>query len=796
MSNTKIALGYVGTDDTLRPETEDLYRLVFIEGEGPKLLAKDAENDIDMSAVLVTGDITGTNVTVTGGENKALGDVTLSLPQSVAPEASPTFAGLTVTGNVTGITKAMVGLENVNNTSDADKPVSRAQREEIDLKQNRVVINRNAYVNTSIKECFIDKGANVFDLYVYKLWKNSNNKVGIEIRRSDTSGTVFYTEYNTASVAPRIYENTNSGIGVTIKFIIDWTKVNIPFSDFTGTSVNAVFVSDVYSLSKNYELNNLANNSEVATLKTYVPTIVANENIIEGIKNSYTDISISIITGKFVHINGSLNDFGSARYTNILPLGLGIDYYYSGTVQFQVAAYTFYDKNNQRISSYPSTNQATAIVLNNEKIIAPAGAAFVRFSSYTGTLTITKDTDYSIRLLTKTNAASLAANTANIATNTADLANINTYRLGNDPIPTISGGYLQINSGGVTANVDSFYTDFLPIISGVEFYYSGRAQFSVAAFAFFNENKAIISTYPNSSQSVAINLSREKVIPPSNAKFVRFSSYQVAMTVRTLNFVNGKIDNPLLFKRINFVGTSITLGGGGAVPDAGGWPTIISSKNYMVSANNGVGGSTIQKRGSRTDSIVERLETYSTNYDYLLLEGAVNDLTLPVGTITSGYNASLDLFTFCGAAEYMCKLALTKWSGKKVGFVMDYIIGSLEWITLADKLEEILKKWGMPYLDLRKSAGFNLANDELASIYGVTLGGYPEYSPTIGYTAGELRKINGSLYSANVDIISPAGAFNSSLWTPSSLGSFDRWHCNVKGYQLLAPKIESFLRSL
>lgn len=134
MSNTKIALGYVGTDDTLRPETEDLYRLVFIEGEGPKLLAKDAENDIDMSAVLVTGDITGTNVTVTGGENKALGDVTLSLPQSVAPEASPTFAGLTVTGNVTGITKAMVGLENVNNTSDADKPVSRAQREEIDLK--------------------------------------------------------------------------------------------------------------------------------------------------------------------------------------------------------------------------------------------------------------------------------------------------------------------------------------------------------------------------------------------------------------------------------------------------------------------------------------------------------------------------------------------------------------------------------------------------------------------------------------------------------------------------------------
>jgi len=48
-----------------------------------------------------------------------------------APIADPTF-----TGTVGGITKAMVGLGNADNTSDADKPVSTAQQTALDLKSN------------------------------------------------------------------------------------------------------------------------------------------------------------------------------------------------------------------------------------------------------------------------------------------------------------------------------------------------------------------------------------------------------------------------------------------------------------------------------------------------------------------------------------------------------------------------------------------------------------------------------------------------------------------------------------
>jgi hypothetical protein len=51
------------------------------------------------------------------------------LSDILAPLASPTF-----TGTVNGITKAMVGLDQVDNTSDANKPVSTSTNTQLDLK--------------------------------------------------------------------------------------------------------------------------------------------------------------------------------------------------------------------------------------------------------------------------------------------------------------------------------------------------------------------------------------------------------------------------------------------------------------------------------------------------------------------------------------------------------------------------------------------------------------------------------------------------------------------------------------
>jgi hypothetical protein len=57
----------------------------------------------------------------------------------IATTANPTF-----TGTVSGITKSMVGLGNVDNTSDANKPVSTAQQTALDLKANQTAVDLKA----------------------------------------------------------------------------------------------------------------------------------------------------------------------------------------------------------------------------------------------------------------------------------------------------------------------------------------------------------------------------------------------------------------------------------------------------------------------------------------------------------------------------------------------------------------------------------------------------------------------------------------------------------------------------
>ena len=62
-----------------------------------------------------------------------------------APLASPTF-----TGTVSGITKTMVGLGNVDNTTDANKPVSTATQTALDLKNNSAITINSQTSNYTI----------------------------------------------------------------------------------------------------------------------------------------------------------------------------------------------------------------------------------------------------------------------------------------------------------------------------------------------------------------------------------------------------------------------------------------------------------------------------------------------------------------------------------------------------------------------------------------------------------------------------------------------------------------------
>jgi hypothetical protein len=110
-----------------------------------------------------------------------------------APLASPTF-----TGTVNGVTKSMVGLSNVDNTSDVNKPISTSTQTALNLKAplasptftGTVTTNSDASVN-GIK---VGKGGGNI---------TTNTAIGTDALNSNTTGY-----YNTATGTASLFYNT------------------------------------------------------------------------------------------------------------------------------------------------------------------------------------------------------------------------------------------------------------------------------------------------------------------------------------------------------------------------------------------------------------------------------------------------------------------------------------------------------------------------------------------------------------------------------------------------------------
>ncbi len=77
------------------------------------------------------GDVSATEIGYLNGATSSVQTQLTNLETTKANLAAPTF-----TGTVSGITSSMVGLGNVDNTSDANKPISTAQQTALDAKLN------------------------------------------------------------------------------------------------------------------------------------------------------------------------------------------------------------------------------------------------------------------------------------------------------------------------------------------------------------------------------------------------------------------------------------------------------------------------------------------------------------------------------------------------------------------------------------------------------------------------------------------------------------------------------------
>lgn len=206
-----------------------------------------------------------------------------------------------------------------------------------------------------------------------------------------------------------------------------------------------------------------------------------------------------------------------------------------------------------------------------------------------------------------------------------------------------------------------------------------------------------------------------------------FIPYENSLKIDGLKITDSSISqNPLWKKMIAFNGDSI------CASLNGGYGAIIGNNNNMVVQNIAVGGGTItaeQYAGTTARHWISRsIANMSASADYAILEGGVNDASLGValGSISNGYNATLDDTTFYGAFESMLKQLIIRFAGKKVGYIAvhkmtnNYRSDNAEATSYYWAAKKCCEKWGVPFLDLNVAvppfADFTTANAELYAL--------------------------------------------------------------------------------
>ena len=225
----------------------------------------------------------------------------------------------------------------------------------------------------------------------------------------------------------------------------------------------------------------------------------------------------------------------------------------------------------------------------------------------------------------------------------------------------------------------------------------------------------VISTYINESVSdlskgimrdIEITIPSEAVMLYTSTKTSVLTACVLKKVERTISEEYGvdavKINNPLYGKSIYVDGDSIAYGEGNK---GVGFADMIASANNMVLTKGAKSGATLS---SNSDNCIQtRISNLSEDYDYILIEGAVNDMfqSVNIGNISDNFDGIYDTTTVIGAVETICYTLINNFTESKILFVLTQkFVGTYgeTFRTYWDAVISVLNKWGIPYIDLSK----------------------------------------------------------------------------------------------
>jgi hypothetical protein len=165
------------------------------------------------------------NVNNTSDANKPISTATQAALNLKANLDSPTF-----TGTVSGIDKTMVGLSNVDNTTDAAKPISTATQTALDLKANTTDVTTSLDLKENLSNKSSDIITDATSTTKYPTVKAIKEYVDTQNAAAGVAdGTITSAKIANATIV-------NADVAPTAA--IDFSKLNIQKADVVGLGLN------------------------------------------------------------------------------------------------------------------------------------------------------------------------------------------------------------------------------------------------------------------------------------------------------------------------------------------------------------------------------------------------------------------------------------------------------------------------------------------------------------------------------------------------------------------------------
>lgn len=293
-------------------------------------------------------------------------------------------------------------------------------------------------------------------------------------------------------------------------------------------------------------------------------------------------------------------------------------------------------------------------------------------------------------------------------------------------IRTITGAYVDGSTSSVNtypkfAELNNYSTKYYRISKGLNYNITSANLYAIPGIIITDNSYKILyntyTSYADTKVDVTYSFKAEK----DGYAILPYREDRLEHTIE-ISYDGINIDN-----KLNTLSNKIVLWNGDSICEGGGndyvsYVNFITTKFDLTSTNYAVSGRCVADEDGET-SILDTIPTMSSTADYVIFEGGWNDMyRVPLGTISSGYDAELDTTTWSGALESLIKQSKNKWLTAKIGFILPHGRADAMRTTQNqywDRAIEIFNKWNLPYLDLRHN-GLIPLNNTIKDLFFIT----------------------------------------------------------------------------